>query len=100
MTPENGCDRQARYGRTLADVLLPDGTNVNHSLVKEGWCWWYRKYAPNDTDLQRLQTEARQARKGLWNDPAPIPPWIYRKMRQKKGKNLSDLVPLDATSER
>ena len=28
-----------KYGRTLADVLLPDGTNVNHTLVKEGW-WW------------------------------------------------------------
>src|ERR1043165_9416999 len=29
-----------KYGRTLADVLLPDGTNVNHILVKDGWCWW------------------------------------------------------------
>jgi len=27
-----------KHGRTLADVLLPDGTNVNHELVKEGWC--------------------------------------------------------------
>ena len=36
-----------KYGRTLADVLLPDGTNVIHALVKDGWCWWYRKYAPN-----------------------------------------------------
>jgi endonuclease YncB( thermonuclease family) len=26
--------------RTLAYVFLPDGTNVNHELVKEGWCWW------------------------------------------------------------
>jgi micrococcal nuclease len=32
-----------KYGRTLADVLLPDGTNVNHELVKQGWCWWYRE---------------------------------------------------------
>jgi hypothetical protein len=40
-----------KYGRTIADVLLPDGTNVNHSLVKDGWCWWYRKYAPRDTVL-------------------------------------------------
>jgi endonuclease YncB( thermonuclease family) len=24
-----------------------DGTNVNHTLVKEGWRWWYRKYAQN-----------------------------------------------------
>jgi endonuclease YncB( thermonuclease family) len=35
-----------KYGRTLADVLQPDGTNVTHTLVKEGWWWWYRKYAP------------------------------------------------------
>jgi endonuclease YncB( thermonuclease family) len=34
-----------KYGCTLADVLLPDGTNVNHTLVKDGCCWWYRKYA-------------------------------------------------------
>ena len=25
-----------KYGRTLADVLLSDGTNVNHTLVKDG----------------------------------------------------------------
>ena len=30
-----------KYGRTIADVLLLDGTNVNHAL-NEGWCWWYR----------------------------------------------------------
>jgi endonuclease YncB( thermonuclease family) len=34
-----------KYGRTLAEVLLPDATNVNHAPVKDGWCWWYRKYA-------------------------------------------------------
>jgi len=28
---------------TTAEVFLPDGTNVNHTLVEEGWCWWYRK---------------------------------------------------------
>jgi micrococcal nuclease len=28
-----------KYGRTLGDVFLPDGTNVNHELVKDGWCW-------------------------------------------------------------
>jgi len=37
VTPQtHGLDK---YGRTLADVLLPDGTNVNHTLVKVGWCW-------------------------------------------------------------
>lgn len=40
-----------KYGRILADVLLADGANVNHALVKDGWCWWYRKYAPEDEVL-------------------------------------------------
>ena len=68
-----------KYGRTIADVLLPNGTNVNHTLVKDGWCWWYRKYAPGDTELETLEKSAREAKKGLWVDSAPIPPWVYRK---------------------
>jgi endonuclease YncB( thermonuclease family) len=68
-----------KYGRTIADVLLPDGTNVNHTLVKDGWCRWYRKYAPSDTKLEMLEAVARAARRGLWADPKPVPPWVYRK---------------------
>jgi hypothetical protein len=45
-------------GRTIADVLLPNGTNVNYQLVKDGWCWWYKRYAPGDAELERLETEA------------------------------------------
>ena len=70
---------QDKYGRTLADVLLRDGTNVNHELVKDGWCWWYRKYAPRDAVLEELEKAARDAKKGLWVDPAPVPPWEWRK---------------------
>lgn len=83
-----------KYGRTIADVLLPDGTNVNHELVKEGWCWWYRKYAPKDQILEGLEQEARKAKKGLWVDPAPVPPWVYRKAKRGQSLDLSDLVPL------
>jgi endonuclease YncB( thermonuclease family) len=36
-----------KYGRTIGKVLLPDGTNVIHALVTDGWYWWCRKYAPN-----------------------------------------------------
>lgn len=68
-----------KYGRTIADVMLLDGTNINHVLVKEGWCWWYRKYAPTDTMLEGMETEAREARRGLWGDSQPISPWEWRK---------------------
>ena len=69
-----------KYGRTIADVLLPDGTNVNQQLVKEGWCWWYQKHAPNDRALEQSQQEAKQAKRGLWSDPDPVPPWLYRRL--------------------
>jgi len=63
-------------------MILPDGTNVNHTLVKDGWCWWYRRYAPGDIVLEGLEREAREAKKGLWADSRPVPPWEWR--------NLSD----------
>src|SRR5262249_42439087 len=88
-----------KYGRTIADVLLPDGTNVNHELVKDGWCWWYRKYAPGDTVLEGLEKEAREAKKGLWVDPAPIPPWVYRKAKRGELLDLEDLMPLNTAGE-
>ena len=70
-----------RYGRTIADVQLPNGTNVNQELVKQGWCWGYRKYAPGDTAFEALENEAREGRKGLWADPLPVPPWEWRKIK-------------------
>jgi len=75
-----------KYKRTLGDVILADGTSVNQQLVKNGWCWWYRKYAPGDTVLEGLEKEAREARRGLWTDPQPVPPWVYRKAR--RGQSL------------
>ena len=72
-----------KYGRTMADVYLPDGTNVNHELVKQGWCWWYRKYAPGNVILEELERRARGAGLGIWADSAPIPPWEWRKARRE-----------------
>ena len=44
-----------------------------------GWCWWYRKYAPGNAELETLESEAREAQRGLWADPHPVPPWEWRK---------------------
>lgn len=44
--------------------------------------------------LERLEKDARETKKGLWVDPAPIPPWAYRKARRGQALDSSDLVPL------
>jgi len=43
-------------------MILEDGTNVNHELVKDGSCWWYRKYAQGCMGLAQSEIEARAAR--------------------------------------
>ena len=68
-----------RYGRTVATVILMDGTILNYELVSQGWGWWYSKYAPDEIFLAILEAGARDAKKGLWVDPSPVPPWEWRK---------------------
>lgn len=65
-----------RYNRNVAIVILQDGTNVNKEMVKAGLAWWYNKYS-NDKSYENLEKEARQAKRGLWADKNPIPPWEW-----------------------
>ncbi|HSL03972.1 MAG TPA: thermonuclease family protein [Nitrospiraceae bacterium] len=54
-----------KYKRILRDVILLDGMNLNHALAKDGWCRWYREYAPRDAVLEELEKAARETWKGL-----------------------------------
>lgn len=86
-----------RHKRTVGDVLLPDGTNVNRELVKAGLAWWYRKYSKDGT-LETLEREAQEAKRGLWRDPHPVPPWEFRHPAKKNGAEPAS-VPSDASSD-
>jgi endonuclease YncB( thermonuclease family) len=69
-----------RYGRVVGEVILPDGMNLNHELLRAGLAWWYRQYS-SDWELAGLEAQARAEHRGLWSDASPIPPWEYRKRR-------------------
>jgi hypothetical protein len=56
-------------------------------LFKAGYARWYRKYAPHDRKLERLEKEAREAKRGLWSNPHAIPPWEYRKLQRSETKS-------------
>ncbi|HUT23729.1 MAG TPA: thermonuclease family protein, partial [Sumerlaeia bacterium] len=68
-----------RWGRTVGELTLPDGRNLNRELVREGLAWWYSAYAPGDKTLRTLDSAARAERRGLWADAEPIPPWEFRR---------------------
>ena len=78
---------QDRYGRTVADVRLPDGRSLNHEVVRGGYAWWFRRYS-KDTSLAALESEARTARRGLWADAHPIAPWDWREAQRQTAAGL------------
>ena len=67
-----------RYGREVSNVWV-GGVCVACELVRNGHAWAYRQYLRNQ-DLVELERKARDARLGLWGQPAStfIPPWEWR----------------------
>jgi endonuclease YncB( thermonuclease family) len=62
--------------------------DVGLEQVRGGYAWWYREYAREQTPDERAiyeaaETDAKEARRGLWNDPAPQPPSAFRRQQTK-----------------
>ena len=65
-----------KYGRTVGKIWLGP-IDVNLEQVKRGMAWVYEKYA-SDPAYFAAERTAKNARIGLWNQPSPTPPWIFR----------------------
>ncbi|MFX0202169.1 MAG: thermonuclease family protein, partial [Candidatus Hodarchaeota archaeon] len=74
----------------VGEIILPGGSSLNRELVFVGFAWWYRKYAPDDRVLEKLEAEARAEKRGLWADKNPIPPWEWRQIQRgrRRGRSL------------
>ena len=72
-----------RYGRTVAVVHCGD-VNVNVAQVSRGMAWVYRQYN-HDASLPAVEAVARLSRTGLWSDPMPLEPWLFRRDRKARG---------------
>ncbi len=72
-------DSQAidQYGRVVGTISL-DGRNINQQQVQRGMAWEYSHFHSDKTYLA-LQSDAQQARRGLWSQANPQPPWAWRK---------------------
>jgi endonuclease YncB( thermonuclease family) len=72
-----------QYGLMLGTVY--DGpANINARQVSQGMAWVYRDYS-HDPVLMWLEYQARVAKRGLWADPHPVPPWEYRRSKPRPG---------------
>lgn len=74
-----------RYGRVLGRIWHGD-MDVNAEMVRSGMAWVYTQYS-TDPSFAVLEADAKAAKRGLWADASPIPPWEWRK--EKRGKKHS-----------
>lgn len=68
-----------RYRRGVSRVTA-DGTDVGLEMIRSGCAWHYTQYS-KDARYAAAEQEARRARRGLWQDPAPVAPWEFRRRR-------------------
>lgn len=76
-----------RYKRSVGKVLV-DGQDANLAQVEAGFAWHYKEYQREQLRADRLaytqaEERAREARKGLWLDEEPMPPWEWRRQSRK-----------------
>jgi endonuclease YncB( thermonuclease family) len=99
-----------KYGRTVAWVYyrpvmhvagpadhpghLREGPErcLNEELLRAGLAWHYTQYDKSEK-LAKLEQEARAAKRGLWADPNPMPPWEWRHSGKKAGNTGEPPLP-------
>lgn len=66
------------YHRTLGTIFY-NKININAKMVENGYAWAYRhKGIANNKRMVKLESIAKQNKRGLWNDKNPIAPWDFR----------------------
>ena len=81
-------DKLSRYKRVIGKILL-SGKDINLEQISSGMAWHYKHNQGEQSQSDHMkyseaEVDARNARRGLWNDPNPIPPWEYRKLKKPK----------------
>ena len=74
---EKGKDR---YKRVLGVVFL-NKSDINEQMVLNGYAWAYTRYSK---DYVSEHNKARASKFGLWQEPNPIEPSIFRKHHTKQ----------------
>lgn len=75
-----------RYGREVSEVSA-GGSDVGLELIEAGHAWHFARYAREQRPEQRgayaaAEQRARSAHRGLWQDPQPLAPWLFREKQR------------------
>ncbi len=72
-------------------VLVTFGKrDVGLELLKMGLAWHDTRFAPHRQDYAAAQEDAKKAKRGLWMEKKPIPPWEHRANRKYEIEDPTD----------
>ena len=54
-------------------------------MVKAGYAWHFKQYSQNPIYAD-LEIQAKNNKRGLWQDKYPIAPWEWRKNKKSSSK--------------
>lgn len=72
--------KSGKYGRLIAKLYYRK-VFVNLEMVKAGHAWWYKQYAPNAKEFEKVQKEAKAKKLGIWANDNPVNPSKWRHSR-------------------
>ena len=84
-------NKRDKYGRTVGKIIV-DGTDANLEQVKAGLAWHYKQYQSEQSHAEgavyaKAEEQDKAAKRGLWVDRDPTPPWDWRHQRKATVKS-------------
>lgn len=80
-----------RLGRTIGTVRVGP-LDASLEMLKAGLAW-YSPELPGGDALAAAEVQAHTSSRGLWSDPAPVPPWVWREQHPRDPhRALTDLA--------
>lgn len=71
-----------QYDRIVGKVFYNE-RDINKMMLESGNAWYYEFHAKNETEYRDAHENARNMKKGLWNNPKPENPRNYRNKKRK-----------------
>ena len=65
-------------GRFLLAVVMKGDVNISYKMIEDGYAWVNRSDVVHLNELDDLERMAQRKNIGLWKDPYPIYPPIWR----------------------
>ncbi|WP_432469496.1 thermonuclease family protein [Citrobacter portucalensis] len=84
-------DKPDRYGRMLGLVMNSDGKQINCEIIRAGAAWVYVKY-DIDSELPAIEQEARQNKRGLWQQANVVATWELRHHKKWRDSRASSMM--------